>query len=131
MAAAASMKGVNEGDRVEGNECSPGSSRLAHVRAASSKTMVIELLKCKLIIIQLISHSKKSQTTYKIRRDMLIGVKNKISFGELYYKPDHCVRTRGGFYCCELDQLCYPTLELCIPACTPSKDIDVFRSDEP
>lgn len=43
MAAAASMKGVNEGDRVEGNECSTGSSRLAHVRAASSKTMVIEV----------------------------------------------------------------------------------------
>uniref|UniRef100_A0A0E0MF82 Uncharacterized protein n=1 Tax=Oryza punctata TaxID=4537 RepID=A0A0E0MF82_ORYPU len=63
----------------------------------------------------------RGQTTTKIRRDMPIGVKNKISFAGLYYKPDHCVRTRGGFYCCELDQLCYPTLELCIPVCTSSK----------
>uniref|UniRef100_A0A0D3HLI2 Uncharacterized protein n=1 Tax=Oryza barthii TaxID=65489 RepID=A0A0D3HLI2_9ORYZ len=76
------------------------------------------LLMCSAIPAQI-----TGQTTYKIRRDMLIGVKNKISFGELYYKPDHCVRTRGGFYCCELGQLCYPTLELCIPACTPSKRI--------
>ncbi|XP_052137508.1 uncharacterized protein LOC127755939 [Oryza glaberrima] len=61
------------------------------------------------------------QTTNEIQKDMSTGVKNKNSFGELYYKPDHCVQTPGGFYCCALDQLCYPTIGLCIPECTPSK----------
>uniref|UniRef100_A0A0E0R812 Embryo surrounding factor 1 brassicaceae domain-containing protein n=1 Tax=Oryza rufipogon TaxID=4529 RepID=A0A0E0R812_ORYRU len=67
------------------------------------------------------SYTSIGQNTNKIRSDMLMGVKGRNGFLGLDYKPDHCVQTRGGFYCCSLDQLCYPTLEGCLPNCTPPK----------
>lgn len=67
------------------------------------------------------SYTSIGQNTNKIRSDLLMGVKGRNGFLGLDYKPDHCVQTRGGFYCCSLDQLCYPTLEGCLPNCTPPK----------
>uniref|UniRef100_J3N851 SREBP regulating gene protein n=1 Tax=Oryza brachyantha TaxID=4533 RepID=J3N851_ORYBR len=62
----------------------------------------------------------RGQTTDEIGRKM--GVKNGISF--TYIRRDGCVETRGGFYCCSLDQLCYITIEKCIPKCHYKKRLD-------
>uniref|UniRef100_A0A0E0BIT9 WAP domain-containing protein n=1 Tax=Oryza glumipatula TaxID=40148 RepID=A0A0E0BIT9_9ORYZ len=74
-----------------------------------------------LLVCSAIPAQIRGQNTNKIGSDMPTGVKSRNGFPGLDYKPDHCVQTRGGFYCCSLDQLCYPTLEGCIPNCTPPK----------
>uniref|UniRef100_A0A0E0MF83 Uncharacterized protein n=1 Tax=Oryza punctata TaxID=4537 RepID=A0A0E0MF83_ORYPU len=74
-----------------------------------------------LLVCSAIPAQIRGQTTNKIGSDMPVGVKYRNGFPGHDYKPDHCVQTRGGFYCCSLDQLCYPTLEGCIPNCTPPK----------
>uniref|UniRef100_A0A0E0HCW6 Uncharacterized protein n=1 Tax=Oryza nivara TaxID=4536 RepID=A0A0E0HCW6_ORYNI len=74
-----------------------------------------------LLVCSAIPAQIRGQNTNKIRSDMPMGVKGRNGFLGLDYKPDHCVQTRGGFYCCSLDQLCYPTLEGCLPNCTPPK----------
>uniref|UniRef100_A0A0E0MF81 Uncharacterized protein n=1 Tax=Oryza punctata TaxID=4537 RepID=A0A0E0MF81_ORYPU len=68
-----------------------------------------------LVVCSTIPTQTRGETTSKIGSNMPMGVKNAFRVGGV--KLNVCAQTAGGFYCCSKDQLCYPTLEQCIPKC--------------